>query len=496
MRTTLSILLVSVLLALGVPATAVAGSLVLDQAEYTAGSPVIATYNTDQPDDQNWIGVYHDPGNAPLNGAYVGPSAAWAYAKTSSGTISLSTTGLAPGAYVAHYLHDDGYAALAGPVKFRVVGAGKRPPAFLADPTALRNARAGVAYQAKVLAVDPDGSAVRYRKVTGPAWLQVSAAGTVTGTPTTASVAKAVVEATDGEGLTARATVSVTVRGVGQRLVPEPVITAFNVWHSGSQVDDGVTKSLRFIVGSGSDVIGLSETRGGHAANIAAALGWYSTHNGGDLAILSKYPLGETFTADAGYGARVTFAPGERAVVWNVHLNYTPYGPYDACLDKMSISRIVARESESGRVGEIKDVLRVMAPQLTESIPVFLVGDFNAPSHLDWTPAAASTHCGYTVPWPVSTAVRDAGLIDSYRAVHSDPVAKPGNTWSPVYPKHNGTTGAAEPQDRIDFVYAAGPVRTLSSSAVIYGAPKAVPDHKSNEWSSDHAAVVSKFSVG
>ncbi|MDQ3578972.1 MAG: endonuclease/exonuclease/phosphatase family protein, partial [Actinomycetota bacterium] len=60
---------------------------------------------------------------------------------------------------------------------------------------------------------------------------------------------------------------------------------------------------------------------------------------------------------------------------------------------------------------------------------------------------------------------------------------------------HNGGTGVTEPQDRIDFVYAAGPVRTLRSSAVVYGTPKAVPDHKGNEWSSDHAAVVSKFSV-
>ncbi|MFC7614546.1 endonuclease/exonuclease/phosphatase family protein [Actinokineospora soli] len=166
---------------------------------------------------------------------------------------------------------------------------------------------------------------------------------------------------------------------MGQKLVPEPVVTAFNVWHSGSQVTDGVTKQLRFIVGSGSDVVGLSESRGAHAQTLAERLGWHWAHNGGDLAIISKYPLGQTFTATAGFGARVEFAPGEQAVLWDVHLNYTPYGPYDACFDRMSVSRILKREAQSGRVAEIEGVLRAMAPHLSGSTPVFLVGDFNAP---------------------------------------------------------------------------------------------------------------------
>ena len=489
-------LVAAALVATAAPAAAATSTFALDRAEYAVGTPIAATYTTDRPDDQNWVGIYSDPGNAPVNGVYVGPSTAWVYAPGASGSVTLPTSGLTPGAYVAYFLYNDGYSSLAPPVKFTVVGAGGRAPAFLADPTPLRNARVDTAYQAKVVAVDPDGSAVTYRKVSGPTWVRVSAAGAVTGTPRAADAgtASVVVTATDGEGLTARATATIAVRPVGEKLVPEPVVTAFNVWHSGSQVTDGITKQMRFVVGSGSDIVGLSESRGTHAKTLAERLGWHWVHNGGDLAIISKYPLGQTFTADAGFGARVEFAPGEQVVLWDVHLYYTPYGPYDACFDRMSVDRILQREAQSGRVREIEGILRAMAPHLAGSTPVFLVGDFNAPSHRDWVPAAASLHCGYTVDWPVSRAVENAGLVDSFRTVHPNPVTAQGNTWSPVYPKHNGSTGVDEPQDRIDFVYATR-ATPLTSAAVVLGTPTPVPNHAANEWPSDHAAVVTRFRI-
>ncbi|XVV06041.1 putative Ig domain-containing protein [Actinosynnema sp. CA-248983] len=496
MRSTSLIALIVLLLTAVTPAaSAQAGTLTLDRAEYPVGTAVKATYTTDRPTNLNWIGLYTDPGNAPVNGVYVGPSTAWVYAPGASGTVSLPTDGLTPGAYIAYFLHNDGYAALSAPVRFRVVGLGHQPPRFLADPTPLRNARVGAPYSARVPAVDPDGSTVRYRKIAGPTWVSVSTDGTVAGTPRRAGVERVTVEATDGEGLTARATATITVRAAGERLVPEPVVTAFNAWHSGSRVRDGVTKQMAFLLSSGSDVVGVSESRGTHARTLAEALGWYWAHDGNDLGIVSKYPLGETFRADAGFGARVRFAPGEEAVLWDVHLNYTPYGPYDACFDRMSVAQLVQREHESGRVREIEGILSAMRPHLADRdrTPVFLVGDFNAPSHLDWTPAAASTHCGYTVAWPVSRAVQQAGLTDTYRAVHPDPVTAPGTTWSPVYPRHNGSTGAPEPQDRIDFVHSAGRVQATSSEAVVLGTPTAVPNHQDNLWSSDHAAVITRF---
>ena len=107
-----------------------------------------------------------------------------------------------------------------------------------------------------------------------------------------------------------------------------------------------------------------------------------------------------------------------------------------------------------------------MLPQLAkQGIPSFLTGDFNAPSHLDYTAAAVGTRkeVKYAVDWPVSQAMADAGFRDSYREAHPDPVKDPGFTWWAARPKvaawaSNPT--AKDPQDRIDFVYAAGPSKT------------------------------------
>ena len=68
----------------------------------------------------------------------------------------------------------------------------------------------------------------------------------------------------------------------------------------------------------------------------------------------------------------------------------------------------------------------------------------------------------YPVKWPVSQALLDAGMRDSYREVHPDPVAVPGFTWTPGSPE-------ADPHevfDRIDWVMHAGPSTALASTVV------------------------------
>jgi endonuclease/exonuclease/phosphatase family metal-dependent hydrolase len=497
----LLLVVLAALLGAGLPAHAHASgsSLALDRAEYAVGAAIVATYATDRPDEANWIGVYTVPGNAPVDGVYVGPSTRWDYAAGSGGVVTIPTDGLAPGNYVAYYLFNDGYASLAAPVEFRI--SSQNAPRFLTDPVALANAAVGQQYRARLAgaAYDPDGSAVRYRKVAGPAWASVSPDGVVVGVPGggDAGAAKLVVEARDADKLAARASVLIEVRPAGGQLVDKARIGSFNVWLSGTRVYDGPAKQARFVLESRTDVVTLSETSAAHTRGIADRVGWYSAHSGTDLGIVSKYPIVATFRpGGAGFGARVRLG-GQDVVVFTTHLHWTPYGPYDACFDRMSNQQLLDRERSSGRVGEIQAVLTAMRPLLKAAAnggaPVFLTGDFNAPSHLDWTATAANLHCGYTVPWPVSRAVADAGLIDSYRVIHPNPVTNPGNTWSPVYPRHDGGTGVVEPQDRIDFIYAAGRARALDSEAVVYGRPTPVPNHVGNEWPSDHAAVVSTF---
>lgn len=139
----------------------------------------------------------------------------------------------------------------------------------------------------------------------------------------------------------------------------------------------------------------------------------------------------------------------------------------------------------------------VMAPDLeaADRTPVLLVGDFNAPSHLDWTAAAAPLHGGHgPVDWPVSRAVERAGLRDSYREAHPDQVECPGTTWSPVHPEHEDGSGRPEPQDRIDYVlHAGGRLTVLDSTTLATGRIAPRPYVAANEWPSDHAAVVTTF---
>lgn len=74
---------------------------------------------------ENWIGIYDDPGCGPANQTYDCGSNTYNWVTTASGTSSFSTSGWAPGNYIAYFLYDNGYTWLAKPVAFTVT---KRKP--------------------------------------------------------------------------------------------------------------------------------------------------------------------------------------------------------------------------------------------------------------------------------------------------------------------------------------------------------------------------------
>ena len=102
-----------------------------------------------------------------------------------------------------------------------------RPPVFPANPFALAAASAGLAYTGTVAtnAIDPDGYAISFAKVSGPAWLSVATDGALSGTPanTDLGVNTFVVSAIDAANLSATATMEIDVQ-------PAPVITAALAW--------------------------------------------------------------------------------------------------------------------------------------------------------------------------------------------------------------------------------------------------------------------------
>ncbi len=143
---------------------------------------------------------------------------------------------------------------------------------------------------------------------------------------------------------------------------------------------------------------------------------------------------------------------------------------------------MIASENEV-RTSALEEPLRVMRPLIAQGYPMFLTGDFNEPSSLDYGQDTVGTRPGIDepVPWPVSEVLLEAGFRDTYRDVHPDPVENPGLTH-------------ARSGDRIDYLYAAGPSETLDSRLVGKEGDPDVAIGFEN-WSSDHFAVLSTFEV-
>lgn len=480
----------------GQPAQAVAdGTLTVTSPSVVVGTDLRFSYSTPRPNARNWVGLYRNPGNGPVNQTYVGPSLSWTYTTGSSGSASLPTSGLAAGDYIVYYLFNDGYTWLAQPATLRLTS--NTAPHFPTPTFTLRNAKVGAAYSATVQGlVQGDTTRLSFAKTSGPAWATVSSTGAVTGTPTVAGNATLGIRVTTASG-TADATV--TIRVQSGALVPQFNALSWNLWHGGTVVSGGLEKELKFLLERDIDVVGIQENQGSAAQTLAASLGWSYFQNS-DTAVLSRYPITATTPTVAGSAVAAKINLGSRSLrLWSAHLGYTPYGPYDACFGRMSVQQLLNRESSSGRTDQINNIIAAMSADLSGSstTPVLLTGDFNAPSHLDWT--STNSRCGYgAVPWPTSTVPANAGLTDSYRQARPNPATDPGVTWSPVYKTFTGGygydshSGEPEPQDRIDFIHYKGPLTVLSSNAVWEGTPSQ-SNPSANAWTSDHAAVLTAF---
>jgi HAD superfamily hydrolase (TIGR01509 family) len=272
-------------------------------------------------------------------------------------------------------------------------------------------------------------------------------------------------------------------------VTPRLRVMSWNLWHGGTRVDDHRAKQLKVILDTEADVVGLQETGGTAAQELAEALGWHHHRAGRNLGIISRHPITARLgDPDVGFygaaGARIRIGRAYEVDVWTAHLHYTPYGPYEAAFDGLPAAELIAHEEV--RLAQMRDSLRRIAEAADATTPVVLVGDFNSPSHLDWP----------DVVWPVTKAAEAVGLRDSYREAHPDPIADPGHTWSPIHPLHEDGSGRPEPQDRIDYVLHNGRgLRVLDSRTVVSGAPRAWPDVAGNDWPSDHAAVLTTFAL-
>ncbi|MFI4862082.1 MAG: endonuclease/exonuclease/phosphatase family protein [Phycisphaerales bacterium JB063] len=277
-------------------------------------------------------------------------------------------------------------------------------------------------------------------------------------------------------------------------------VMSFNVWTAEGS-SSGRAGIVAAVQAGGADIVGFQEMGGGSGATVANALGM--SYDAGSQ-IATRYRILDNSYS---HGVRVELAPGHEAYVFNVHLQHYFYGPYQLAgieyvggplydpNDPADIDAVVQDQVDS-RGDAIASVLEEMQDALASGLPVFLTGDFNEASHLDWTAAAAAAGVhSAEVPWPTSIAVQDAGLSDSFRVAHPDEVANPGNTWSPVYGPDYQNQGVDEPQDRIDIVYYAGQSVTPTASQTV-GPSDGLSDLGVDGYPSDHRGVASHFDLG
>jgi hypothetical protein len=256
------------------------------------------------------------------------------------------------------------------------------------------------------------------------------------------------------------------------------------------KVANGCPKALHrlahIIAVSGADVVGVQEAED-NTRKLARLLGWHASPR---AHVISRFPILDPPDSHGIY-TYVEPVPGRVIAVANTHLPSSPYGPYKVRLG-WSKHRVLRLEHRL-RVRALKPLLKKL-PQLAASgVPVFLTGDFNSPSYLDWTKAVMKNrpNVRYPVRWPASRKLAEAGFGDSYRDIHPDPVADPGFTWSPGGPE----TQEHDFFDRIDWVLHAGPATTVDSRLVGEEGNPQVDLAFPTPYPTDHRGVVSTFDL-
>lgn len=498
------------LFAAGSLAAHAAPAISVNKSSYTPNEPITVTFSGGPGNALDWIGIY--PASVTPSGNPV--SLAWNYTHGSKNVISSNTLtsgtmtfniNLAEGQYRAWFLANDGYSSLVTPASFTVAAAVNTTPAsWLVEQIHPRHAVVGSGYSTKISAYSTPTGVRTYSKVSGPAWLSVAADGTLSGTPgsTDAGVNEFVVRVTGNVATTADVPVYIEVFPTGQENVGRLAVMTYNLWGQWGNMNNGYQKGIHSIIESGADIVGMQESNTSNAQQVATDLGWFRAASGtGSAQIVSRYPIVETYTSGIAVGARIRLAtsPVRDIIVFNCHLDYQYYGPYAARQTGATAASVLQEENRSQRAVQIAAILQGMQSYLAQadSIPVFFTGDFNAPSHLDWTPATAASHGGVgNVAWPASTAVEASGLEDSFRAYHPDPVEFPGNSWSSIHKQ-------TEAQDRIDFVYHKGASLHLLRSIMFatkieetVGAwGQSTAPTANNTWPSDHYSFVSTYAV-
>ncbi|KAK3843532.1 MAG: Endonuclease/exonuclease/phosphatase [Linnemannia gamsii] len=319
-------------------------------------------------------------------------------------------------------------------------------------------------------------------------------------------------------------------------------IMSFNIWNGGLSGGYPIEQTAKAILASGADVVGLQECSttpvDGKRKYMLPELikhlpGWYysdqklrgvSEGPRNPWGVVSKFPI--VNTTELGFGVKIqlnnhrhpetepsyiglpeTQYPSTTRTrtsssslygndstrfmyLFNCHLYYFPYQPFqllkipydnqpflDTAEEAIESSRAARGKEMEAVLGEIRKVA-----EQEKDVSIFLTGDFNEPSHLDWTPLSVLAGLQpLVVQWPMTEMAYKAGLVDLWRAYR--PHTSSGTGSSPTSPNGYSNGGG--------FHYNNHRSNSISSINGIISPTKEVCD-PSNERDQAERAVIER----
>lgn len=325
---------------------------------------------------------------------------------------------------------------------------------------------------------------------------------------------------------------------IGMKGLAKPVeftVLQWNIWQEGTQVEGGYAAIVDELVRLRPDFVTFSEVRNYHGTNFIARLtedlrkrgetyyGFYSYDSG----LLSRYPITDSLTVfpekgDHGsiYRLRAE-VDGRKVAVYTAHLDYLNDAYYDVrgydgstwqeIPIPTSAEEVLRRNALSRRDEAIAAFLQQAARDEADGYCIILGGDFNEPSHLDWTEATRDLydHHGLVIEWPQAKSLERAGYSDAFRVVYPNPLTHPGFTFPADNPdldvKRLTWTPKADERDRIDYIFCKGK-KLKVKDCKIFGPEGSIaynqrrPNEASDEfiaplgvWPTDHKGLLVTF---
>ena len=284
----------------------------------------------------------------------------------------------------------------------------------------------------------------------------------------------------------------------------EPLrVMSYNLWHGGDAGKQPIDQTVKVIKSANAPIVALQETAGkgknqarpNRGPGIAKLLGWHYFDQENTSGVVSQYPIID-HTPEKN-GVKIELPNKQHLWLFNLHLTARPYQPHQLYKIPNKKDRFVdtadaaIAAAKLARGGQVQTVLREIEEVRDQNAPIFIVGDLNEPSYLDWTAEVVATgRCLLPVAWPTTKALSEAGFVDAYRQIHPNPVTHPGITWTP-------TVAASDPKDhhdRIDYIFVEGKKGEVKNVEIV-GERSELADIVISPYPSDHRALVATVAL-